>query len=99
MAASDDENDSFYYQPVSSEFCNWPLDLDIDDDEFRAGYPFDNISDFEYNGLAFSILLIIYIQYRASLVENEKSNDELSILDDVICQLNSSHLGKNSKKL
>ena len=32
------------------EFAQWPLDMYLDDDEFRAGYPFSPLLENELNG-------------------------------------------------
>ncbi|CAF1336934.1 unnamed protein product [Rotaria sordida] len=38
-----------YNNPLPPVFAHWPLDLDLDDDEFRAGYPFSDIPEMESN--------------------------------------------------
>jgi hypothetical protein len=48
MASSN--NDSVPDKTVSPIFIKWPLDMSLEDDEFRAGYPFPFTSTVESNG-------------------------------------------------
>ena len=35
---------------LAADFAVWQLDLDVDDDEFRAGYPFPPLLDTTMDG-------------------------------------------------
>lgn len=51
MAGSNNGDfNTFYGNPLPPEFAHWPLDMYMDDDEFRAGYPFTDIPEMESNG-------------------------------------------------
>ncbi|CAF1338438.1 unnamed protein product [Rotaria sordida] len=49
MTDSDDDFNSVFNNPLPPKFIHWPLDLDIDDDEFRARYPFSDVPEMEPN--------------------------------------------------
>lgn len=67
MADSNDNNDDNGNDdldlpndpPFPRELLHWPIELDYDDDEFRAGYPFDNISESDSNDLVQSVKKLI----------------------------------------
>ncbi|CAF1496188.1 unnamed protein product, partial [Rotaria sordida] len=40
---------SVYNNPLPLEYAHWSLDSYVDDDEFRDGYPFSDISEVESN--------------------------------------------------
>jgi hypothetical protein len=50
MANFNGDFNPVYGNPLPSEFSHWPLDLYVDDDEFRAGYPFSDIPEMEPDG-------------------------------------------------
>ncbi|CAF4163986.1 unnamed protein product, partial [Rotaria sordida] len=49
MTDSDDDFNSVFNNPLPPKFIHWPLDLDIDDDEFRVRYPFSDVPEMEPN--------------------------------------------------
>jgi hypothetical protein len=50
MSNSNGDFNSVYNHPLPPEFMYWPLDSYMDDDEFRAGYPFSDVPEMESNG-------------------------------------------------
>ncbi|CAF1123447.1 unnamed protein product [Rotaria sp. Silwood1] len=49
MTNSNEDFNPVYNNPLPPEFAHWSLDLYLDDDEFRAGYPFSDIPEIESN--------------------------------------------------
>ncbi|CAF4033759.1 unnamed protein product, partial [Rotaria sordida] len=49
MTNSNEDFNPVYNNPLPPEFAHWSLDLYLDDDEFRAGYPFSDIPEMESN--------------------------------------------------
>ncbi len=47
---SSQKNDSVQDESFSPKFIKWPLDMGLEDDEFRAGYPFSSISPTSSDG-------------------------------------------------
>jgi hypothetical protein len=50
MANSKGDINPAYDNSLSSDFPDWAYDLNPDDDEFRAGYPFSDVSELELSG-------------------------------------------------
>jgi hypothetical protein len=79
--------------PLPTGFTRWAFDISLDDEEFRAGYPFSSGDESSLIGLTFSAQQLTAASLRLYVDENELYDFSLTS-DQNHAQTNTLHTGE-----
>ncbi len=81
---SSQKNDSVQDDSFLPKFIKWPLDMGLEDDEFRAGYPFPSISSSSSDGKMILVLKTTYFIYTVITEDQGEDSHTTATKADIV---------------